>query len=310
MTYSILARDAQTGEMGVATQSQAFAVGHSVPWAMSGFGVIATQSMGEPAYGELGLEALRAGLTASETLTALRSIDRHPERRQVAMIDVHGNIAAYTGHKCIGKAGHQVGPNCCAVANMMTSERVWEVMVDTLESTRGPLAPRLMAALHAAEADGGDFRGKRSAALRVVRAERSGRPWRDHVVDLRVDCHDDPLSELDALLTVGDRYNRMVSALERALDGDPFTAAERVEPLEFDPAREPDLFAWRAVIYALAGREQEAVQALSKLRTAAPPFFEVFRQFGVMQLVHEPALWSRLLARAGAPPDEHRMPAP
>jgi uncharacterized Ntn-hydrolase superfamily protein len=306
MTYSILARDAQTGEMGVATQSQAFAVGHSVPWAMSGFGVIATQSMGEPAYGELGLEALRAGLTASETLTALRSIDAHPERRQVAMIDVRGNIAAYTGQKCIGKAGHQVGHNCCAVANMMSSERVWDVMIDTFVSARGPLASRLMAALHAAEAHGGDFRGKRSAALRVVRADRSGRPWRDNVVDLRVDCHDDPL----AALTVNDRYNRMVSALERALDGDPVASADQVERLEFDPAREPDLFAWRAVIYALAGREQEAVQALCRLRAAAPPFFEVFRQFGVTELVHAPALWSRLLARVEAASDARQLPPP
>jgi uncharacterized Ntn-hydrolase superfamily protein len=220
MTYSILARDPETGEMGVATQSQAFAVGHSVPWAMSGYGIIATQSMGEPAYGEVGLDALRSGLTAQEALTAISSIDPHPERRQVAMIDGRGGIAAYTGEKCIAQAGHRIGETCCAVANMMATERVWDAMVETLEATSGALASRLMAALRAAEKAGGDFRGSRSAAILVVCARRSGRPWRDNVFDLRVEDHADPLAELDRLIDKSASEPDGLSVLARIGAGD------------------------------------------------------------------------------------------
>jgi uncharacterized Ntn-hydrolase superfamily protein len=296
VTYSILARDPQSGEMGVATQSQAFAVGHSVPWAMPGFGVIATQSMGEPAYGELGLDNLQAGLTAQEALTAIRSIDPHPERRQVAMIDGNGGIAAYTGSACIAAAGHAIGATCVAVANMMRTERVWDAMVETLERTTGPLAPRLMAALRAAEDAGGDFRGQRSAAIMVVRATRSGRPWRDRVVDLRVDDHERPLDLLDRLVEKNARYNRMVSAFERALDGEAKEAAEDVDgmPIE-DAAAEPDQLMWGAAILALAGREKEAARPLAELQGRAPAFVEVFRHLETSGLVHRPELWKRVL---------------
>ncbi|MFN3944275.1 MAG: DUF1028 domain-containing protein [Allosphingosinicella sp.] len=297
MTYSILARDPETGEMGVATQSQAFAVGHSVPWALPGFGVIATQSMGEPAYGELGLDGLRAGLTAQEALVAVRSIDPHPERRQVAMIDGHGGIAAYTGAACIAEAGQRIGRDCCAIANMMRGDGVWDAMVEALEGSSGPLAPRLMAALHAAEAAGGDFRGQRSAAVKVVRAARSGRPWRDHVVDLRVDDHERPLEVLDRLVEKNARYNRMVRAFERALNGAAEEAAADVDGMAVEQAAiEPDLLMWRAAILALAGREREAESALESL---PPAFVEVFRHLRTAGLVDRPDLWERLLARAG-----------
>jgi len=299
MTYSILARDPETGEMGVATQSQAFAVGHSVPWAMPGFGVIATQSMGEPAYGELGLDALQAGLTAAEALTAISSIDPHPERRQVAMIDGNGGIAAYTGSACIAEAGHRIGRNCVAVANMMRSNTVWHAMVDAFERGSGLLQSRLMEALHAAQDTGGDFRGQRSAAIRVVRATRSGRPWRDHVVDLRIDDHDAAIDELDRLVEKSARYNRMVSAFERALDGEAKQAAEDVDGMAMEEAEaEPDLVMWRAAILALAGREAEAANAVGKLQEQAPAFVEVFRQLETVGLVHRPAAWKRVLQKS------------
>jgi uncharacterized Ntn-hydrolase superfamily protein len=241
MTYSIVARDARTGEMGVASQSQAFAVGSSVPWALPGYGAVATQSMGEPMYGELGLDALRAGLTASEALTALRSIDPHPERRQVAMVDGDGNFAVYTGDGCVPEAGHRQGKGCVALANMVVAEDVWASMVDRFEATRGPLATRLVAALHAAEEAGGDFRGRRSASILVVQAVRTGRPWRDQIVDLRIDEHPDPVKELDRLVTHSARYHQMVEAFERALDGDARAALDRLEgsPVP-DPAADPD----------------------------------------------------------------------
>lgn len=296
MTYSILARDPSTGEMGVATQSQAFAVGHSVPWAMPGFGVIATQSMGEPAYGDLGLDTLRAGLTANEALTAISSIDAHPERRQVAMIDGEGRMAAYTGNACIGQAGHAFGETCVAVANMMQNDDVWTAMVDAFERGFGPLATRLMAALHAAEETGGDFRGQRSAAINVVRATRSGRPWRDSVVDLRVDDHETPVHQLGALVERSARYNRMVSAFEQALDGQAPQALEEVVDMPVaDTKSDADLQMWRAAILTLAGREDEAARALTTLNEYAPAFVEVFRQLEETGLVDEPAAWKRVL---------------
>lgn len=298
MTCSILARDPETGEMGGATQSQAFAVGHSVLWTLPGHGAIATQSMGEPAYGELGLENLRAGLTAGEALTALRSVDPHPERRQVAMIDGRGGIAVYTGEKCIAAAGHRLGEGCCALANMMASDGVWDAMVEAFEAAEGRLAERLMTALHAAEATGGDFRGQRSASIQVVCARRSGRPWRDHLVDLRVDDHAAPLQVLDRLVEKSRHYNRMVSAFEQALDGEARAAARDIAGMAGAAAMaEPDLLMWRAAILALAGQEAEAAQALTDLSRAAPAFVIAFRRLAESGLIEDRALWDRLLAR-------------
>src|SRR4051812_21727566 len=186
--------------MGVATQSQAFAVGSSVPFALPGFGVIATQSMAEPMYGSVGLDLLRGGFTAQEVLTALSSVDPHPARRQVAVLDVDGELAAYTGESCVGFAGHLIGENCAGLANMAVSRTVWECMIERFENSAGPLSQRLLASLEAAQDAGGDFRGRRSAALKVVRATMTGRPWQDMVVDLRVDDSADPLSVLGELL--------------------------------------------------------------------------------------------------------------
>lgn len=296
MTYSIIARDAETGEMGIASQSQAFAVGSSVPWALPGYGVIATQSMGEPMYGELGLDSLRAGLTAAEALTALRSVDPHPERRQVAMIDGQGIADAYTGHGCIPAAGHCLGDQCVALANMVVAESVWQAMVAAFEDTRGPLAARLMTALHAAEDAGGDFRGRRSAAVLVVRAHRTGRPWRDQVVDLRVDEADNPLAELDQLVDCNTRYHQVVAAFERALDGDPQAGAALLDGLDTeDPSKEPDLLMWRGTVLALAQREDEAAAVFAALERVAPQFVEAARRLAPSGLLPVPDLLTRVL---------------
>jgi uncharacterized Ntn-hydrolase superfamily protein len=296
VTYSIVARDPSSGQMGIATQTQALAVGASVPWASPGYGVIATQSMGEPMYGELGLDMLRGGLTAPEVLAALREIDPHPERRQVAMVDTAGRIDVYTGAGCVAEAGHQVSEECAALANMVTGPAVWGSMVDTFEATEGSLAARLLAALHAAEDAGGDVRGRRSAALLVVRAERTGRPWRDQVVDLRVDDADEPLVELDRLLDRSSRYHRMVAALDRALDGDAEQARAEVERIREEAAEvEPDLLMWRALIIGLAGEEDAAREAVAELEACAPAFVETLRRFGPAGLVPDRALLDRIL---------------
>jgi len=281
VTYSIVARDADTGEMGVATQSQAFAVGNSVPFALPGHGVIATQSMAEPMYGSVGLDLLQGGFTAQEVLTALSSVDPQPERRQVAVLGVNGELAAYTGASCVEAAGHQIGDSCIALANMVASPAVWEAMVEQFECSGGPLAQRLLSALQAAEEAGGDFRGRRSAAIMVVRATTTGRPWHDMVVDLRVDDSPEPLDALADLLMTRARYQDVVRAFQQAIDGDPVTADRELELLRpQDPATEPDQLLWRAVVAALAGREGAAKDMLADLAAAAPQFVEAARRFG------------------------------
>ena len=281
MTYSIVARDAETGEMGVATQSQAFAVGNSVPFALPGHGVIATQSMAEPMYGSVGLDLLQGGCTAQEVLTALSSVDPHPQRRQVAVLGVNGDLAAYTGEQCVEAAGHLIGNDCVALANMAASAAVWIAMVERFENSAGPLSQRLLNSLQAAEEAGGDFRGRRSAAIMVIRATTTGRPWHDTVVDLRVDDSADPVSALAELLVTRARYQDVVRAFQQAIDGDPLTADRELELLRpMDPVTEPDQLMWRAVVAALAGREDAARKMLGELAGTAPQFLEAARRFG------------------------------
>jgi uncharacterized Ntn-hydrolase superfamily protein len=286
VTYSIVARDTQTGGMGVATQSQAFAVGNSVPFALPGQGVIATQSMAEPMYGQIGLDLMRGGFTANEALHALRSVDPDPERRQVAVLDVSGDLAVYTGENCVAEAGHLVGDGCVALANMVASAEVWESMAATFETSDGPMAHRLLSALRAAEDAGGDIRGRRSAAVMVVRSVTTGRPWHDTVVDLRVDDSTDPVTELHELVVRLGRYQDVVRGFQQAIGGDPVTADLVLEELRLpDPHTEPDHVLWRAVVAGLAGREDAARALLTELAAVAPQFIEVGRRFGPAGLV-------------------------
>jgi uncharacterized Ntn-hydrolase superfamily protein len=267
--------------MGVATQSQAFAVGSSVPFALPGHGVIATQSMAEPMYGAVGLDLLQRGFTAQEVLTALTSVDPQPQRRQLAILGVDGDLAAYTGAHCVDAAGHLVGETCVALANMAASAQVWEAMVERFELSGGPLAQRLLASLEAGQEAGGDFRGRRSAAIMVIRATTTGRPWHDTVVDLRVDDSTDPIAALADLLVTRARYQDVVRAFQLAIDGDPYTADRELDLLRpMDPHTEPDQLMWRAVVAALAGREDAAREMLAELAGCAPQFLEAARRFG------------------------------
>lgn len=168
MTYSIVALDRKTGELGVAVQSHYFQVGPVVPWAMAGVGAIATQSRVNVSFGPLGLDYLQAGYSAAQTLKALLAGDPEPYLRQVAVLDASGGVAVHTGEKCIQAAGHKTGDGFSVQANLMERETVWDAMAQAFRSTDGPLAERMMAALEAAEGEGGDIRGKQSAAMLVV----------------------------------------------------------------------------------------------------------------------------------------------
>ncbi|NAS30320.1 DUF1028 domain-containing protein [Flavobacteriaceae bacterium R38] len=208
-TYSIVARDTVTGEMGVAVQSHWFSVGTGVTWGKSGVGVVATQSFTNPSFGPRGLQLLENGLTAELAVNALIEVDEARGVRQLAILDANGNVAAHTGKDCIEAAGHYVGNNFSVQANLMEKATVWPAMAKAFEETKGSLAERMLAALEAAQAEGGDIRGKQSAALMVVGKEDTGNEWDDKLVDLRVDDHETPLKELRRLLTVQQAYEFM-----------------------------------------------------------------------------------------------------
>src|SRR5712692_3616588 len=208
-TFSIVARDPATGELGVAVQSHWFSVGTLVPWVEAGVGAVATQSFVDPSYGKLGLDLMRAGKSAPEALSTLLAGDEGREVRQVAMIDAHGRVAAHTGARNIPAAGHFVGKDYSVQANLMSSDAIWPAMSRAYESAKGDIAERMLAALDAAQRAGGDIRGRQSAALIVVKAKSSGKPWEDRVFDLRVDDAEYPLKELRRLVVLQRAYNHM-----------------------------------------------------------------------------------------------------
>jgi uncharacterized Ntn-hydrolase superfamily protein len=208
-TYSIVARDSKTGEIGVAVQSHWFAIGPLVPWAEAGVGAVATQSFVDPSYGKLGLDLMRAGRSGPDALKGLLVADENREVRQVAILDAQGRVSAHTGSKCIPMAGHHVGEGYSVQANLMLDERVWPAMSKAFEEAQGDLAERMLIALEAAQAAGGDIRGKQSAALVVVSGKPTGKPWQDRVFDLRVDDHPQPVAELRRLVKLQRAYNLM-----------------------------------------------------------------------------------------------------
>lgn len=219
-TYSIVARDPKTGDMGVAVQSHYFSVGPIVPWAEAGVGAVATQSLVLVDYGPMGIELMRNGMTAQQALDSLLAADAHREGRQVAMVDARGNVAAFTGPSCIPDAGDVRGDQFSCQANLMANAKVWPAMKAAFEKAEGDLAERMMVALEAAEKAGGDIRGRQSAAMMVVKARASGKPWNDVLVNLRVEDHAEPLVELRRLLRLRRAYN-----LED--QGDTYTAEKK-----------------------------------------------------------------------------------
>ena len=206
-TYSIVARDPKTGDLGVAVQSHYFSVGPIVPWAEAGVGAVATQSLVLVDYGPLGVELMRKGLTARQALDSLLAADAHRQGRQVAMVDARGNVAAFTGPSCIPDAGDVQGEQFSCQANLMANAKVWPAMKQAFEKAEGDLAERMMVALEAAEKAGGDIRGRQSAAMIVVKGKASGKPWNDVLVNLRVEDHAQPLEELRRLLRLRRAYN-------------------------------------------------------------------------------------------------------
>jgi uncharacterized Ntn-hydrolase superfamily protein len=278
MTYSIVARDPRTGEMGVAVQSHWFSVGSVVTWAEAGVGAVATQSFAQPSYGPLGLTLMKSGIDAGSALAGLVQADPERERRQVAMVDVQGAVAVHTGSRCIEAAGHRTADSVSVQANMMRSDRVWPAMLDAYHTAAGELADRLLAALDAGEAAGGDLRGRQSAAMLIVSATGSNQPWRDRLIDLRVEDSADPLGELRRLLTVRRGYQHMEAAEEREVGGDlegALTAYQAAQTLLGDNS---EATFWVAVMLAQNGRPGEARSMLSAAVARDPGWADLLRR--------------------------------
>ncbi len=258
-TYSIVARDAATGQLGVAVQTHWFAVGRRVSWARAGVGAVATQSFTNPSFGPRGLAMLESGMTAQETLDSLIAADEGRDLRQAAVIAANGEVAAWTGERCIQHAGHLMGDDFSVQANMMLTDRVWSEMADAFEASRGPLAERLLLALEAGQAAGGDIRGKQSAALIVVDADKAEGPWAGRAVDLRVDDSPTPLADLARLLRIHRAYEHM-NAGDEALENDEIETALREygKAADLNPEN-PEMRYWFAVALANKGLVEDSL---------------------------------------------------
>lgn len=289
MTYSIVARDHETGELGVAVQTHYFQVGTLVPWARSGVGAVAAQARGpgaggrgrghvEVRYGPLGLDLMEAGYNAQQALAAIAGVDSFADWRQVAMVDAAGTVAAHTGARCVRAAGHRIGAGFSAQGNMMASDAVWEAIAAGFEAATGPLAERMLAGLEAGQAAGGDLRGQQSAAMLVVAGKPSGQPWLDRLVDIRVDDHPAPLVELRRLLRLRRAYTMLEEAHVALGAGDRQTGEELRRGILALAPEVSELTFWTALDAAAAGEVDYAASLLIGLVKREACWLEYMRR--------------------------------
>jgi uncharacterized Ntn-hydrolase superfamily protein len=267
-TFSIVAHDSTTGDIGVAVQSHWFSVGNTVSWAEAGVGAVATQSLVNKSFGPRALDLLKEGYSPQEALDALIAEDEGRDFRQLAIVDTKGRVATYTGKKCIADAGQIKGEGFSVQANMMLNDKVWPAMADAYENAGGPLAERMVAALQAAQSAGGDIRGQQSAAVLVVKGESSGKEWVDRKIDLRIDDHSKAVDEISRLLKMHRAYEHMNNGDLAIENGNVDRALE-----EYGAAREMfpqnvEMTYWTAVSLANVNRVDEAL----------PLFKEVFEE--------------------------------
>jgi uncharacterized Ntn-hydrolase superfamily protein len=271
-----------------------------VPWAEAGVGAVATQSFVEASYGPLGLDLMRAGKSAEQALAALVAGDAHPEVRQVARVDAHGNVAAHTGSAAIEAAGHRMGRHFSVQSNMMLRPTVPDAMARAFESTQGDLAERMLAALRAAQREGGDIRGMQSAALIVVSGEPTGLPWVDRIYDLRIEDHPQPVEELARLLHLARAYRHMNAGDAALTEGDvalalrEYAAAEAMVP---DSATNGEMVFWHAVTLANLGRVDEALPLFRRAFAQDANWRELVRRLPAAgQMPDDDAVLRRILA--------------
>lgn len=303
-TFSIVARDPQTGAMGVAVQSHYFSVGPIVPWAEPGIGAVATQSLVEVSYGPKGLSLMRDGRSAEQALHELLGQDRHADVRQIAMVDSKGGIAVHTGSKCIADAGHERGDQFSVQANLMANAKVWPAMARAYRESKGDLAERLLAALEAGQAAGGDIRGQQSSAIVIVKGSRSSRPWEDRILDLRVEDSPRPIEELRRLVTLWRAYRRVDEGDIHVTEGR-FEEAMKAysDAARLAPGNAEILF-WQAVTLWKLGREKDAAPIFKRVFTRDRRWVGVVPRLPSAELLpDDPAGIERIQALA---PSKHK----
>jgi uncharacterized Ntn-hydrolase superfamily protein len=308
MTYSIIARDPETGEIGAAGQSHFFNAGALLFSAEPGVGAVATQMMPEPSYRTRALDAMRGGACAEEALRSARERDPGTATRQVAAVDAWGRVAAFTGAQCIAYSAHCLGEGVSAQAAMCTSPETARAMVSAYRESHEPLAERLLTALEAAEACGGDLRGQKAASLLVVAGSASAEPWKDRIVDLRVDDHRRPLEELRRLVGLHRLHTRANRALELALAGQVAHSIDEFEALERENPNDPDVAFRHALVLAVAGDAQRARVRLEPCYRLHDGWREVVKRLPAAGLLpDDQALLATLTTPV--PPSASRSPA-
>ncbi|HPR41467.1 MAG TPA: DUF1028 domain-containing protein [Candidatus Methanofastidiosa archaeon] len=276
MTYSIVAMDPDAGIMGVGVQSHYFSVGSVVPWVKAGKGAVATQAMAETSYGFRGLELMSQGLSAPRALNCLLDEDSFPDTRQVAFLDINGGVEAHTGASCIPEAGHHIGEGFSCQANMMEHDTVWDAMADAFIDSEGDtLDKRILSALKAAEAEGGDIRGKQSSAIVISRIQSSAKPWQDTLMDLRVEDSTRPIDKLDRFIKLHKCYGLADRGEELMGKGEVEEAFRYYELASETCPENHEVMFWRAVTLSQAGEEKEAMNLFRALFLSEPQWREL-----------------------------------
>ncbi len=294
-TYSIVAHDPRTGQIGVAVQSHYFSVGSTVPWAEAGVGAVATQAFANIDYGPQGLILMRQGLNAAQALEILLQQDEERDIRQVALVDAQGNVAVHTGSRCISSAGHTTGDNFSVQANMMVDDSVWPAMKHAYERAGGDLADRMIATLEAAQEAGGDIRGQQAAAILIVSGEQQ-QPWHGRVFDLRVEDHPRPVEELKRLVSVRKAWLLFDQSNELAL-AQRFDEAVNLlrKAIELEPDITELKFRGTSILF-MAGEVPEALALLRDVFAREPKWAELIPRLAAVGLMpDDPGLLKHLL---------------
>lgn len=297
-TYSIVARDAATGQLGAAVQSHWFSVGSSVIWARPGVGAVATQSFVEPSYGPLGLDLMEAGKSAPQALTSLMASDAHTDVRQIAMVDHNGEVMNHTGSNAIAEHCEIAGDGFSVQANMMLNSTVCAAMAKAYQASTGDLAERMMLALEAAQGEGGDVRGKQSSAMIVVSGDASLPAWGGRIIDLRVEDSNDPIIELRRLLKVARAYTKMDEGDGYVTAGDFEKAVQSYSAAEAMIPDNHEMVFWHAATLAGAGRVEESLPLFDKAFAMWPLWRELVTRLPVVGLLpDDPDLMAKILEK-------------
>lgn len=271
-TFSIAGYDSATGEIGVAVASKFLAVGSVVPWVRAGVGAIATQAHANTTYGPDGLALLKKGLGAQAVLDSLIAMDEGRDERQAGIVDAGGGSATYTGKGCMAWAGGRAGENYACQGNILVDENTVNAMARTFEETTGPLATRLLRALRAGEDAGGDSRGKQSAAIYIAKEGGGYQGLNDRYIDLRVDDHENPITELQRLLSIQLAYQALYRAMTMKEAGDIPGAICELECAKEACPGVAYLHYDLACYYSLSGRKSKALEELEKAISIAPEY--------------------------------------